>query len=128
MKLTDIKNHAMLSEGRVDANVLLSIDNLIASQGTRVNTFQLLMIARITAALKLGYFYKETNPWESLHSVSKELMDTLRALPPQELLNLAIRLRSLLDIKDKDELYTYANPTQELTSWIKFVASREAND
>ncbi len=127
MKLTDLKRHS-LSEGRVDANVLLSLDNLIATNGTKSNTFQLLMLARIVASLKLGYFYKETNPWESLHSVSKDLMDTLRALPAEELLALTMRVRELLEIKDKDLLYTYANPTQEVTSWIKFVASREAND
>ncbi len=127
MKLTDLKRHS-LSEGRVDANVLLSLDNLIATNGTKSNTFQLLMLARIVASLKLGYFYKETNPWESLHSVSKDLMDTLRALPAEELLALTMRVRELLEIKDKDLLYTYANPTQEVTSWIKFVTSREAND
>lgn len=127
MKLTDLKQNPLF-EGRVDANVLLSLDHLIASQGTKTNTFQLLMLARIVAALKLGYFYKESNPWESLHSVSKDLMDTLRALPPQELLALTQAVRELLDIKDKDQLYTYANPTQEVTSWIKFVSSREAND
>lgn len=128
MKLTELKYDALLAEGRVDPNVLLSLDNLIATQGTKSNTFQLLVIARMAAALKLGYFYKESNPWESLHSVSKDLMDMLRALPPAELCALACKLREVLEVKDKDLLYTYANPTQETMSWIKWATAREAND
>lgn len=127
MKLTDL-NSSPLLEGRVDPNVLLSIDNLIATQGTKVNTFQLLMVARIVAGLKGGYFYKDNNYWESLYSVSSEMMNMLRAMPPEELFGLAVSIRDVLEIKDKDTLYTYANPEQETLSYMKWLLSRKRAD
>lgn len=127
MKLTDL-NSSPLLEGRVDPNVLLSIDNLIATQGTKSNTFQLLMVARIVAGLKGGYFYKDTNYWESLYSVSSEMMNMLRAMPPEELFSLAVSIRDVLEIKDKDTLYTYANPEQETLSYMKWLLSRKRAD
>lgn len=127
MKLTDL-NSSPLLEGRVDPNVLLSIDNLIATQGTKTNTFQLLMVARIVAGLKGGYFYKDNNYWESLYSVSSEMMNMLRAMPPEELFGLAVSIRDVLEIKDKDTLYTYANPEQETLSYMKWLLSRKRAD
>lgn len=129
MKIYDLKPfNTMITEGRVDPNVLLSLDNLIRDQGTKTNTFQFLVLARMVAALKLGFFYKEPNFFEVTYSTSKDLLDTLRGLDAVDLLAFAVRIRELLDVKDKDLLSKYANPDQETLTWLKWVASREAND
>jgi hypothetical protein len=128
MKLNEIKSISILKEGRVDPNVMMSLDMLINDHGAKTNTFQLLVLARMIAALKLGFFYKEPNFFEVTYSTSKDLLDTLRALEPTDLTAIAAKVRSLLDVKDKDLLYTYANPDQETLAWIKWAASREAND
>jgi hypothetical protein len=133
MKLSEI---ALPQTGRtqgstnqmMDPNVMMSIRNVCARGGKNPNTFELIAICRLLQTLKNGSFYKQTNPFESNMSTSKELLDILRAMPPADLCSLAQRLEGLLQTKDTDAYYSFANPTQEYLSWLQWVHSREATD
>lgn len=126
MKLYDIVKPA-LQEGRVDPNVTLSLANIVRF-GKVGDTFQAIVLARLLEFFKNGSFYKENNFFDPFTSTSKELLDTIRNLQPSDAVALAQKMQELLAIKDKDLLYTYANPTQENIAWIKWATSRESND
>jgi hypothetical protein len=128
MKLSQIAP-SKLAEGRVDPHILMSLQRL--AMGGKPETFSLIVIARLLELLKTGQFYKQANFHEVTVSTPKDVLDALRAMPMAELQPLAVRLMSLLYMKNKDELYTYANPEQETLTWLKWVAlatSKEAND
>jgi hypothetical protein len=116
-----------LAEGQVDPHVLMSIDNIIKN-GKISETFQTIALARMLEYFKNGIFYKEQNFFDPFVSTSKALLDTLRALDPEDAVALAKKMRELLEIKDKDLLNRFVNPEQEAIAYIKFVTSREAND
>ena len=78
--------------------------------------------------LKDGTFYKQSNPFEVNMSTSKELLDHLRGLKPEELSSVALRLLDLLSVKDADAYYNLANPAQEYLMWLQLFHSREADD
>jgi len=124
MKLEHIAP-SKLAEGRVDPHILLTIQH--AAMGRRPNTFTFIVMARLLELLRLGQFYKEANFHEVTVSTPKDVLDALRVMDSPELIKLAGRLHSLLDLKNKDELYTYANPTQEAITYLKWVTSKEAN-
>jgi hypothetical protein len=125
MKLHNIAT-SKLAEGRVDPHIMLSLE--YAALGQKPNTFTFIVMARLLELLKLGQFYKEANFHEVTVSTPKDVLDALRTMDPAELTKLAARLNGLLVMKNKDELYTYANPTQETLTWLKWVQSKEAND
>lgn len=133
MKLSEI---ALPTTGRtqgstnqqVDPNTLLSLQNVCQRGGKNPNTFELLSICRLLQTLKNGSFYKQTNPFEVNMSTSKELMDILRGMKPEDLCSIASKLNSLLAVKDADAYYALANPTQEYLMWLQFVQGREANE
>lgn len=116
-----------LAEGRVDPNVTLSLDNIIR-QGKISDTFQVIVLARLMEFFKNGSFYKENNFYDPFTSTSKELLDTLRNLDPADAVALATKMKELLFIKDKDLLYSFANPNQEALAWIKYATDRDARD
>ena len=113
---------------QVDPNTLLSLRNVCERGGKTPNTFELLTICRLLQSLKDGCFYKQSNPFEVNMSTSKELMDILRAMKPEELGKIANTLNGLLAVKDADAYYNLANPDQEYLMWLQFVQSREANE
>lgn len=133
MKLNEI---ALPATGRTqgsmnqtaDPNVLLSIRNVCKREGKNPNTFELVAICRMLQMLKDGTFYKQSNPFESNLSTSKELLDILRNMDPSDLCSIAKKLDELLAIKDADAYYNLANPTQEYLIWLNWVRAREAND
>lgn len=129
MKLYEISKPTIFNEGGfVEPNLMMSVANIIR-RGRADNHFEFMVVARLLQLLKLGEFYKNSNPlFDGNISTSKEVLDHLRALPPVEMMAIASKLWELLQIKDRDALYAYANPTQEYLEWIKFVTSREAND
>ena len=128
MKLTQLNTDKLLiSEGRVDPNVLLSLDAIIRG-GKATETMQFIVLARLIEFFKSGRFYKETNFYDPFLSTSGELLKQLRALEPEEQALLATKLRAMCEIKDKDLLYSYVNPTQEALAWIQWATKREAND
>lgn len=113
---------------QMDPNVMLSLRNVCQRGGKNPNTFELVAICRLLQTLKDGCFYKQSNPLEVNMSTSKELMDILRALKPEELCKITTKLNVLLAVKDADAYYGYANPDQEYLMWLQFVQGREAND
>jgi hypothetical protein len=115
-----------LAEGRVDPHILMSLQQV--ANGGKPNTFTFIVMARLLELLKLGQFYKQANFHEVTVSTPKDVLDSLRVMDMETLVPLAQRLMGLLDMKNKDELYTYANPTQETLTWLKWVTSKEAND
>ena len=131
MKLGQVKKVTAaisLNEGRVDPNVLMSIRNIVRD-GRMTDHFQVAMLTRIIEMMKSGQFYKEPNFWEVQRlPTPKETIDTLRALPDDVMRDFAQKVYEMLLEKDQDKFYQYVNPTQELLSWIYWVARREAND
>lgn len=111
-----------------DPNVLLSLRNVCMRGGKNPNTFELIAICRLLQMLKNGTFYKQSNPFEVNMSTSKELMDILRAMKPEDLCKLTTKLNELLALKDADAYYNLANPAQEYMMWLQWVHSREADD
>jgi hypothetical protein len=129
MKIHEIAQARLINEGGVvEPNVMMSVANIIR-RGRADNHFEYMVVARLLQFLKMGEFYKNSNPlFDSNVSTSKEVIDMLRALPPAEMTALAIRLYDLLQTKDRDALYALRNPTQEYLEYLKFLQSREAND
>ena len=128
MKLTQLYHgKQLIAEGRVDPNVLLSLDNIIKS-GKAVETMQFIVMARLVEFFKSGRFYKETNFYDPFLSTSGELLKQLKGMKPEDQVELAKKLRAMCEIKDKDVLYSYVNPTQEAMLWIQLVTKREATD
>lgn len=111
-----------------DPNVMLSLRNVCQRGGKNPNTFELVAICRLLQMLKDGSFYKQSNPFEVNLSTSKELMDILRAMKPDELCSVAQKLDGLMKVKDADAYYHLANPTQEYMTWLQWVHSKEADD
>jgi hypothetical protein len=124
MKLSELKS---LHEGRVDPNVVLSIDNVIRNQKL-TNHFETIVLARLLEFFKNGEFYKSSNFFDPFVSTSKELLDVIRNLETSDLVALATKLRELIEVKDKDELAAYANTTQEAIAWVQWATKREATD
>lgn len=116
------------SQQMADPNVLLSLRNVCQRGGKNPNTFELLSICRLLQNLKNGTFYKQSNPFEVNLSTSKELMDILRVMKPEDLTKVASKLNDLLAVKDADAYYNLANPTQEYLLWLQWVHGREADD
>jgi hypothetical protein len=120
-----------LTEGRVDPNVVLSLQNVVKA-GKITNTFEKICMARLIEFFKNGSFYRggtnENNFFDPFVSTSKELLDTIQNLDAKDACALAAKLLELCFIKDRDMLAHYCNNTQETLAWIKFVTSREAND
>jgi len=130
MKIHEIaKANPIINEsGFVEPNLMMSIQNIV-QRGRADNHFEFLVVARLLQLLKLGEFYKTSNPlFDGNISTSKEVLDHLRALPPTEMTAIAMKLLELLRVKDKDALYALANPAQEYLEWLKLFTSREAND
>lgn len=128
MKLTQLyTGKHIIAEGHVDPNVLLSLDSIIRG-GKATETMQFIVLARLVEFFKSGRFYKETNFYDPFLSTSGELLKQLRALKPEEQTELATKLRAMCDIKDKDLLYSFVNPSQEAMMWIQWATKREAND
>ena len=128
MKLSYIyQGKRLISEGHVDPNVMLSLQNIIKGGQAR-ETMQFIVLARLIEFFKNGYLYKTNNFYDPFLSTSGEMMQQLRALKPDEQVELAKKLLALAEIKDKDLLYSYVNPTQETLLWIQWATKREAND
>jgi len=120
-----------LTEGRVDPNVMLSLQNVIRV-GKVTNTFERICMARLMEFFKNGNFYRggtnENNFFDPFMSTSKQLLDTIQKLEAKEQVALATKLLELCTIKDRDLLACYCNADQEHLAWIKYATSREAND
>lgn len=120
-----------LREGRMDPNVVLSLQNVVKA-GKITNTFEKICMARLLEFFKNGNFYRggtnENNFFDPFTSTSKELLDTIQHLEAKDAVALATKLLELCYVKDRDMLASYCNATQENIAWIKFVTSREAND
>jgi len=127
MKLKEIKNTSIITEGRVDPNVLMSIQNII-KDGKISDTFQAVMMVRILEMLKYGNFYDQQNFWEVTMPTQKELLDEIRNLEPATQVKLAEKFLHMLIVKDEDLLYKYVNQTQAVNDWIHNYTAREAND
>lgn len=112
----------------VEPNIMLSLRNLCQREGKNPNTFELITVCRLLQTIKDGTFYKQSNPFEVNMSTSKELMNLLRNMDPSDLCSISSRLLKMLEVKDADEYYNLANPSQEYASWLQWVRSREAND
>ena len=117
----------LVTEGRVDPNVLLSLDNIVKI-GKASETMEFIVLVRLVEFFKSGRFYKETNFYDPFLSTSGELLKSLRGMKPEEQTKLAKKLRDLCELKDKDVLYSLVNPTQEALAWIHWATAREAND
>lgn len=111
-----------------DPNVMLSLKNVCSRGGKTPNTFELVAICRLLQMLKDGSFYKQSNPFEANMSTSKELMDILRTMKPENLCSVSQRLLDLLSVKDSDAYYNLSNPAQEYMMWLQWFHTREADD
>lgn len=126
MKLSDITKLTLISEGRVDPNIMLSLQRVI-QHGKVTDGMQNIVLARMLEYFRMGMFYREPNFYEVTVSTPKALLDTVRALEPKDAVALAAKILELLNMKDKDLLYSYANPTQEALAWVMWATRREAN-
>lgn len=128
MKICEISRPAISQGNFVEPNLMMSVQNIV-NRGRADNHFEFLIVARLLQLLKMGEFYKNSNPlFDGAFSTSKELLDHLRALPPAEMTAIATNLLGLLQVKDLDLLHSFANPAQEYLEWLKLFTSREAND
>lgn len=128
MKLTQLyQGKRLIAEGRVDPNVLLSLQNIVKA-GKAHETMQFIVLARLIEFFKNGYLYKTNNFYDPFLSTSGELLKQLRALKPDEQASLAQKLLDLCEIKDRDLLSKFVNPEQEALLWIKLHTARETNE
>lgn len=128
MKLTQINDvKRLITEGHVDPNVLLSLQNIIKA-GKAYETMQHIVLCRLVEFFKTGRFYKETNFYDPHLDTPAASLQLIRNMKPEEQVELAKKLLELCEVKDKDALYALVNPTQEALMWIRWVTGREAND
>lgn len=128
MKICEISRPAISQGNFVEPNLMMSVQNIV-SRGHADNHFEFMIVARLLQLLKMGEFYKNSNPlFDGAFSTDKGLLDHLRALPPAQMAALAMKLLGLLQVKDLDLLHSFANPAQETIEWLKLFAAREAND
>jgi len=120
-----------LAEGRMDPNVVLSLQNVVKA-GKITNTFEKICMARLLEFFKNGNFYRggtnENNFFDPFVSTSKDLLDTIAHLEAKDAVALASKLLEMCYIKDRDLLASYCNATQENIMWINWVTKREANE
>lgn len=128
MKLSEITGRVIIGEGQVEPNLMMSISNVI-NRGFANNTFEFICIARLIQLLRNGDFFKTSNPiFDGNLSTSKELLDHLKSLEPDDIKAIAERLWGSLQIKDNDTLNKLSNPAVNYIEWLKLYTSREAND
>lgn len=125
MKLSQFyQGKRLISEGRVDPNVLLSLQNIIKA-GKAHETMQFIVLARLIDFFKTGRFYKETNFYDVFLDTSPEVLKTVKDMKAEDQVKLAQKLLGMCEIKDKDLLASFANPTQEAIAWINFITAHE---
>lgn len=135
MKLHEIAQPKMFTEGMVEPNVLLSIRNL-ATRGPAPsargawggNHFEMMMLTRMLQMLKEGTFFQEPNPWQPNLSTNKELLDILRGMEAKQVQTIAQQVLGLLEEKDADKFAKYACPEYSWINWLDLFHAREATD
>ena len=129
MKLREItSSKEIFIEGFVEPNVMMSVQNII-NRGYANNTFEYITICRLLQLIKIGEFYKTSNPmFDSNLSTSKELLDYLKSIPSDDFLEISKKIMTFLQIKNEDLLAKYSNPEQEFIEWIKLYTVHEANE
>ena len=119
MKLTELKP---LKEGRVDPNILMNIDEVVA-KGKITSRTQYIIIAKIMMALKTGIFQSSPN-WYEIETPS-DVMSAVRAMPEAELVSLAGQFQKILLTKDQDLINKCSGQSSMgVVDWINFVNSR----
>ena len=127
MKLYEIKH---LYEGKVDPNFKMSIENIIR-RGSANNTFEFIALARIIQMQVDGSLYASGNYLDSNLSTSKELLDTLRALPADKMMILAAQLLNVLNSIDSGNAVCCTAPAIASKSYAEYIdlcTRKEAND
>lgn len=125
MKLLEITKSKLVNEGMVEPNVLFSIRNVVA-RGKATNQFEFLVMTRLLQLLKNGQFYNNlTDPIQGSMSTSKELIDILRAMKPEEITKVATTLLGFLEGANGLQC---CNPEQSYMDWIKLFTHRDATE
>jgi hypothetical protein len=134
MKLSDIKNDKVISEGRVDINVLMSLANIIKNKKV-TDTFQYLILYRCLDLFKNGQFYHENfmlAPADSFNPTKgptqSSIITSLKALLPEQAVKLATTFYNLLTNKNENSLECLVDQKTSVEDWIKFVVCKEATD
>ncbi len=118
MKLSEIKQ---LAEGRVDPNVLMSIDNIVKA-GKITSRTQYINLAKIIMMLRAGVFFKSANWFET--QVPADLVSQVRDFPEDQLVQLAKEFQQKLFIKDQDFLNKcQAHQELNMLDWVRYVTA-----
>jgi hypothetical protein len=126
MKLTDITQIAIITEGLVNPNALLALQS-VATSGKFSNKFEELVVAKFGQLIKDGTFWSIADPlFTNSTSVNVYFLNELKSLPPEELQKLAAYIYSIACSKNGTALNCYAS--MSTTDWMKLYTSREATD
>lgn len=117
MKLQELKT-AILKEGRVDPNILMNIDEMVAKNKVTTRT-QYIIIAKVLLMLKQGIFQKNSN-WYEVETPA-DVLAAVRAMPEAELLALAKQFQQFLYNKDQDFANKCFQPTMSIADWLSHV-------
>lgn len=117
-----IVRESIITEGHVDINVLMSIDNIIKN-GKVTDTMQRVYMARIIEMLKYHDFQKINN-WNEVETPAS-IMEYVKALPDDEAVQLAEKFKEILYVKDLDTLNKFYDPKLELAMWQKFILAAQ---
>jgi hypothetical protein len=125
MKLNEIiptNQSPLITEGHVDPNTLMSLDNIIRD-GKVTDTMQNLYLAKMIEMLKFNNFQRISN-WNEIQTPSK-IMTFVKNLPASEAVEMAKKFKELLYVKDLDLLNKFYNPQLELAMWQKLVLQHQ---
>ena len=124
MKITDLilQPKHIINEGRVDPNVLMSVDNIIRDGGI-TNGYQITIMSKIIETIKLGDFYTLSN-WNEVTSPS-DILTYVKNLPAETIVQMAIQFKVMLQTKDTLSISRYCNPQMALTDWTNFVLRKQ---
>lgn len=112
-----------LFEGRVDPNILLNIDFLVRDGKVTSNT-QYFILAKMCEMLKYGEYWKDSN-WFAVETPA-DIIAEVKALPVDQLVELAKQFRHLLFVKDQDILNKLAGqPEMSMLDWIGYVTKAQ---
>ena len=126
MKLLDVTQVKILSEGRIEPSALMSLEQ-VAATGHFTNKFEEFVLAKFSTLIKDGLFWCTADPvFTGAVTVSTSMLNALRNLPPEELKVFAAQILTLAQQKN-GETYACA-PSMTPGDWMQLYTKHEATD
>jgi hypothetical protein len=120
MKLSEIRP---LKESVTPIHILMILNEIVAA-GKATNMVHFNVLQQMVQLFKFGNNHSPRNA--NGYPSSKEQLDDLRGLKPEEQVSLAVWfLLRLQEEEQSDNVKKYCNPQQELADWVMYVNKKQ---